>query len=208
MANSKIKFFYFDARGRGEVCRLVLALAGKEYEDIRWTREQWQEGTYKADAPFGQAPYIDIDGKKYGQSSAIATYLAKEFGLYGKSNVDALRIDEVVQLHGDVMQVLIKGFTEQDETKKAELGKKLVEEELPKFFGFFQKLLRENGTGVFVGKELTLADLYVYDLMFSLKKLRDFDAAAKYPELKTLQEKVESNPRLKAYLDNRKETPF
>nr|KAG5712475.1 hypothetical protein BaRGS_011449 [Batillaria attramentaria] len=183
---------------------MALALAGKKFEDIRWTREDWPK--YKADAPFGQAPYLEVNGKKYGQSVAIASYLARELGLYGKTNLDALRVDEVVQLYQDLLRAIMTGHFEQDETKKAELDKKLVEEDLPKFFGFFQKLVQENGTGVFVGNELTLADLYVYDVMYSLGKIRNYDAGAAFPELQTLKDKVESNPALKQYLANRKDT--
>ena len=38
---------------------------------------------------------------------------------------------------------------------QAELQKKAVEEEYPKFFGFFQKLLKENSSGLFVGKDVS-----------------------------------------------------
>ena len=37
----KIKLFYFNARGRAELARLILAQAGVEYEDVRFPREDW-----------------------------------------------------------------------------------------------------------------------------------------------------------------------
>ena len=40
---------------------------------------------------------------------------------------------------------------------QAELEKKALEEEFPKFFGFFEKLLKENApNGVFVGKDVSI----------------------------------------------------
>ena len=35
------KLTYFDARGRGEISRMVLAAAGQKYEDDRVKSEDW-----------------------------------------------------------------------------------------------------------------------------------------------------------------------
>ena len=56
--------------------------------------------------------------------------------------------------------------------------------------------------------QVTLADIYVYDIMYNINKMKNYDAGAAFPELKTLREKVEANPRLKTYLENRKDTQF
>ena len=37
------KLTNFDIRGRAETSRMLFAMAGQEYEDVRVTREQWQE---------------------------------------------------------------------------------------------------------------------------------------------------------------------
>ena len=42
--------------------------------------------------------------------------------------------------------------------------------------------------------------------MYNLNKMRNYDAGAAFPELNKLKAKVESNPRLKKYLENRKDT--
>jgi len=204
---ASIKVFYFDARGRAEIIRQVLTLAGQTFDDVRFTKEDWPK--YKSDAPFGQAPYVEYKGKKYGQSHAIASFFAEEFGLLGESSLDRLRINEVAGLVMDLVQIIVKAMVTKDEAAKAELDKKLDDEEYPKFFGRFAKLLQENpGNDVFVGKELTLADLYVYNLVYNIAKNSPYDAAAKFPELQALKTKVEANPAMKEYLANRKETPF
>ena len=38
---SEIKLVYFDLRARGEPIRLVLETAGKKYEDVRLSFEEW-----------------------------------------------------------------------------------------------------------------------------------------------------------------------
>ena len=35
------KLTYFDARGRGEIARMVLAAAGQKYENVRVSFEDW-----------------------------------------------------------------------------------------------------------------------------------------------------------------------
>lgn len=39
----KLKLIYFNARGRAEVSRLLLALGGQEYEDVRIQIENWPQ---------------------------------------------------------------------------------------------------------------------------------------------------------------------
>ena len=38
---AKIKLVYFNAKGRAELSRLILAQAGVEYDDVRFEREEW-----------------------------------------------------------------------------------------------------------------------------------------------------------------------
>ena len=40
---SEFKLTYFDSRGRAEVARLLFALAGVEYKDIRLTQDEWKD---------------------------------------------------------------------------------------------------------------------------------------------------------------------
>ncbi|CAG5117477.1 unnamed protein product [Candidula unifasciata] len=204
MAPKPIKLFYFDARGRAEVCRLLLAAAGQKYEDIRYTQEQWE--TEKDNTPFKQLPVIEIDGKRFGQTIAIITYLATEFGFRGKTNLEALAIDQAVQLTYDFLNCFVKVWVEKDETKKAEYMKHFKEVEVPKYLGFYEKLLKESGTGYFVGNSLSVADLSCYDFLYGLKSMGVL-STDEYPNIQNLQKKVESNEKIKAYLATRKQTP-
>lgn len=39
--DSNFKFTYFDARARGELCRLILTAAGQPFAETRLTFEEW-----------------------------------------------------------------------------------------------------------------------------------------------------------------------
>jgi hypothetical protein len=52
--------------------------------------------------PFGQVPVLEVDGKKYPQSVAICRYLAKQCGLAGKDDWEALEIDATVDTIHDL----------------------------------------------------------------------------------------------------------
>ncbi|KAK7102217.1 probable glutathione S-transferase 7 isoform X2 [Littorina saxatilis] len=203
---SGIKLVYFDIRGRAEFIRMVLEAAGQKYEDVRYSFEEWPQ--HKSESPYGQLPWVEYQGKLYGQSNAIAAFFAREFGFFGKTNLDGLRIGEVVGLWEDQIQNIVKYRWTKDETQKAEFLRKALEEDLPKYFGFLEKLLKDGGSsGYFVNNALSLADLYVYDMGDNLLQLKK-DALESYPLLQKLRHNVEANPKLKTYLANRKETIF
>ncbi|RUS85789.1 hypothetical protein EGW08_006418, partial [Elysia chlorotica] len=200
------KLNYFDARGRGEVIRLVFAAAGQEFEDNRVSREDWP--ALKPKTPFGQMPALEVDGEMIAQTGAICNYLAKEFGLYGKSSKETCLIDQIVCLVNDFFMATVKVmYLEKDEAKKAELMVAFKEEECPKYMGYFESLLKKNGTGFYVGSEVSLADIFVYDLVWNLNS-RDpspFNIDS-YPLVKEHQNKIGSLPTIKAYLAARKHT--
>jgi hypothetical protein len=52
--------------------------------------------------PFGKAPVLEIDGKQFHQSAAICRYLAKQIGLNGSNDCEALEIDMIVDTFTDL----------------------------------------------------------------------------------------------------------
>ncbi|XP_005112690.2 probable glutathione S-transferase 5, partial [Aplysia californica] len=93
------RLLYFDQTGRGEILRFLFALGGQKYEDVIISQESWPK--FKQTVPFGVLPVLEIDGKRYSQSVALAVYLAKQFGYNGKTDLESLAVLEVVQLVQD-----------------------------------------------------------------------------------------------------------
>ena len=51
---------------------------------------------FDTDTPFGQVPILEYEGAVITQSIAIARFLAKKAGLYGKDDVTQARADMIV----------------------------------------------------------------------------------------------------------------
>ena len=85
---ASIKLFYFDSEGRAEHIRLAFLLGDVPYEDVRLSGPEFgklkQEGKFK----FGQLPVLEVDGKQFAQSAAIAFWAAKRAGIHPKDPVD------------------------------------------------------------------------------------------------------------------------
>ncbi|CAF3207909.1 unnamed protein product [Rotaria socialis] len=204
---STYKLYYFNSRGRAEVSRLIFAAAGQKYEDIRYNQDEWP--SHKTEMPLGQMPVLEFNSAKLPQSKSIARFLAKQFHLAGRDNLEQAKVDAVIDTIDDLIPKLISIFFEQDETKKEDLRKKYFDEELPKHFQNLDVLLKEFGNGglFFVGNHLTWADLYFYDLSETLLGMNG-NCLDIYPRLKQNREEVEKQPKIAEYLNNRPKTPF
>ncbi|XP_070548537.1 S-crystallin SL11-like [Ptychodera flava] len=162
----KHRVIYFNARGRAEPSRLVLSAAGVEFEDVRFTNEEWQTEKATGKYEFGQLPCLETDGVIIGQSRAIARYLANEYGLAGKTNLDKAKADMITDACEDLLQGMAKIHYEKDEAKKKELqteyGKKIAT-----ILAALEKILTANngGDGFFVGDGVSVADLSFFAQM-------------------------------------------
>ncbi|CAJ0579479.1 unnamed protein product, partial [Mesorhabditis spiculigera] len=156
----------------GEPIRLLFHYFDVDFEDVRLKLTD----DYKKDAPFGQLPYLEVDGGKTTlcQTSAILRYIAKSFkpGFAGKTRVDAAKCDMVIDTIWDMFaQALAERFAPTPEI--AAQKKEEWDRARPQKLAVFQKMLRKNGGKVMVGDELTYADLV---LIYFLYRLQDADA--------------------------------
>ena len=156
---NKIKLTYFNARGRAEVSRLMLAHKGVEYEDCRITRDQWPE--LKPKTPFGGIPLLQYNGLELAQSMTIARFLARELNLSGKTRCEEAQVDMVVDCMVDLVGARYKAVFEKDETKKAELMDKMLKETVTPAMANLEAILAKNGGKYMVGNDVSLPSLFV-----------------------------------------------
>ncbi|KAK6174847.1 hypothetical protein SNE40_013416 [Patella caerulea] len=197
----KYVYRYFNLKGRGETPRLLFAAAGVEYTDDRVEFSDWPN--IKGTTPLGVLPVLEVDGQQFPESVAISRYLANEFGLDGKSNLDKLKIDVVVDLLIATRESAANMHFEQDEAKKAELLKKFHDEQIPKCFGYIEKTLSENSSGFLVGDQLTWGDLALIDLDHLLCNLGNLINLENFPKVAAHKKQIEALPQISTYLKHR-----
>jgi glutathione S-transferase len=97
-----MKLYYFDSPGRAESARIIFVVGGVQFEDVRFSRDQWVS-QYKAKSPTGQAPFLELDnGKILCQSFAIHYYAAAKCGFLPADPEAAARIVELNMCFEDV----------------------------------------------------------------------------------------------------------
>ncbi|CAI9722415.1 S-crystallin SL11-like [Octopus vulgaris] len=152
--------FYFNGRGRAEICRILFAAAGVHYTDRRIKISEWNR--FKNKMNFSILPVLQIDGEtQIPQSMAIARYLAKEFGFHGKNNVDMARIESICDCLNDILDDYLQLYYEKNFSKKAAL-RDHYNDTCRRILPFLEKTLGQydNGTKYFFGEQEELRRRY------------------------------------------------
>lgn len=193
------KLTYFPVKALAEPIRFLFSYAGVEFEDVRFNRDDWPK--IKPTTPFGQVPMLEIDGKKINQSVAISRYLAKQYGLAGKNDLEALEIDATVDTIHDVRAKLAAyHYEENADVKAAKL--EVVKQVVPFVLERLDNQVKNNG-GYFVGGALSWADLSFVALLDYLNFMNKSDLIEKYDNLKALKQKVLDIPAIKSWVEKR-----
>jgi len=151
---------------RAEISRLALFFGEIDFVDYRPSQEEIKKLKSDGTLPFGQLPVLQVDGKTIAQTGAIARFCGKLSGLYPSENqFEAAKVDEVIDLATDITAKMRPSISEKDPKLKVEMRKELTETTLPRWLGFLETILKENGnTGFFVGDSITIADLAAWRL--------------------------------------------
>ncbi|KAL9962486.1 hypothetical protein ACROYT_G031591 [Oculina patagonica] len=214
---SGYKLYYFDVRGKGEICRLAFAAANIDFEDIRYPvagdREEWQKEKASGRPPLDQMPFIVTpDGKVLGQSCAIMKYICRQAGLSPTDSFDEALADMITDGVEDLRVGLAKIFYEKDEVKKEELTKDMLENTLPTRLEKFEAILksRNEGKGFFVGDKLSYPDINFFELMNLIARGKPTvpEQLHKFPLLVEHYKRVLEVPGIKAWVEKRPKTEF
>ncbi|XP_012269130.2 glutathione S-transferase-like [Athalia rosae] len=197
------KLTYFPIKGLAEPIRFLLSYGSVEFEDVRVNREDWPK--LKPSMPFGQMPVLEVDGKKINQSQAISRYLAKQFGLAGKDDWEALEIDATVATIDDLRTKIASWFYEGNIAVKQTKYEPLFKETIPYFLKRLDAQVKTNG-GWFVGGTLSWADLLFIAQLDYIIYMTNVDIIDKYDNLKQLKANVLNVSQIKSWVAKRPKT--
>lgn len=186
------KLVYFDVRGLAQATRDTFNFAGIKFEDRRITFDEFKD-EFKAKAPYGQVPTLELDGDlTISQSKTILRYVSKKARTYPRNLEYAAIIDQWCDLHTDFMNLLVINMY----SERAGLAGTgydpaihrswLLEHHIPRFFDYLEEELKDDQ---WLGKmdQISMADFCWYP---TLCWLRDgtFDGVnvetfSKYPSI-------------------------
>jgi glutathione S-transferase len=160
----KIRLTYFNFPfWRAETSRLALHIGGVEFEDVRLGGDEFREKKAAGVFPYGQLPVLEVDGEMIAQSVAIAKFCGKVSGLYPKDDLEAAKVDELLDAAGQMTSLVNPSLREKDPEKRAAMREELGKETFPHWLGLLEKRMGEGE--YLVGDSLTVADLAIWRLL-------------------------------------------
>jgi glutathione S-transferase len=200
----KPTYSYFNIRARGELPRLVAAAGKVDYVDNRLEFSDWP-GDLKSKTPYGQIPALEVDGHWYAQKLAIALFFARKGGLYPTSGnpLETLKYDHALNFTEEVLENILQALIEQHFQKKNDKVEAVKKEVLPQKVPLLEKLLKENGTGYFVGDKLSIVDLSAFDVTEHIVAVQGKAYLDGFPLLKAHFERVGKNEEIKKHVAGR-----
>jgi glutathione S-transferase len=220
------EFYYWPSiQGRGEFVRLALEEAGAVYIDVA-RRPESEGGGEEAlmaflerdDIPYPPfaPPFLKDGDVLIGQTAAILLYLGDRHDLAPRDAAKRLWVHQI-QLVGEAHDTHhpLSGDLYYDDQKPEALrrAKSFREARIPKFLGWFERILVRNpeGAGQLVGSALTYADLSLFQIVEGLlyafpRRMRR--TLGEVPRLAAVHQAIAQRPRIRAYLNSNRRIAF
>lgn len=209
-----IKIHYFGMHGRAEPIRMLLSHAKVEYEDLRFSFEEFGKAKAEGKYEFGQVPAVEVDGVMYVQSQAILRSLGQKYGYYSEDPITMYKIDSAIDGLADMFQFLVKAIWQSKGEEQEKLFSEAFSTVIPKFYAAFENRLKHNSSPMrMVGDKLTTAD-FAFAAFFYSSALNEhnprhkqhLEILEKYPMLCAYAKDLGAHD-LKEYLEKRAASP-
>src|SRR6201989_532088 len=209
-------------QGRGEYVRLAMEEAGVDYSDVargaRGVAAMMKIMEAKNTPPFAP-PFLKAGKLVIGQTANILFYLGSRHGLAPKAEAGRLWVhqlqltiaDFVLEVH-DTHHPLGPSLYYEDQRAPAKKRTAAFwEERVPKYLGYFERLLAGSGGTYITGRKICYVDLSLFQIVDGLryafpKRMKAFER--EIPSLVKLHERVSARPNISAYLASDRRIAF
>jgi glutathione S-transferase len=216
-------YYWPSIQGRGEYVRLALEDAGADYADLargeRGMAAMMKMMQADTGTPPFAPPFLKAGKLVIGQTANILLYLGSRHGLAPKAEAGRLWVhqlqltiaDLVLEIH-DTHHPLGPSLYYEDQRAPA---KKRTDEfwkqRVPKYLGYFERLLERNGGAYLTGRKATYVDLSLFQIVEGLRyafprRMKAFEH--EIPGLVDLRDRVSARPNIKAYLSSDRRIAF
>ncbi len=218
-------YYWPSIQGRGEFVRLALEEAGADYLDVARLPKQGVPalmqflGDKSQERPPFAPPFLKAGKLVIAQTANILLFLGPRLGLVPK--VEASRLwahqlqltvsDWLVEAHDAHHPIGGAFYYEDQKPESKRRSAHFTAERLPKFLGYFERVLAREKGGWLLGKAFSYTDLSLFQMIAGLRYA--FPRAMerlepKYPRSVALHSHVASRPRIAAYLASRRRIAF
>jgi glutathione S-transferase len=216
-------YYWPGIQGRGEYVRLALEDAGADYADVarsdRGMAAMMKMMAARSGTPPFAPPFLKAGKLVIGQTANILLYLGSRHGLAPKSEAGRLSVhqlqltvtDLVLEIH-DTHHPLGPSLYYEDQRAPAKRRTgEFWKERVPKYLGYFESLVKNNGGSCLTGRRVTYADLSLFQIVEGLryafpKRMKAFER--EIPGLVDLHDRVAVRPNIKAYLASDRRIAF
>jgi glutathione S-transferase len=216
-------YYWPGIQGRGEYVRLALEEAGADYADVARSERgmaammrmmELRNGTPPFAPPFLKAGKLVI-----GQTANILLYLGSRHGLAPKPEAGRLWVhqlqltiaDLVLEIHDTHHPLGPSLYYEDQRAPAKKRSEEFWNERVPKYLGYFERLLKGNGASYVTGRRLTYVDLSLFQIVEGLRYAfpKRLKACERHiPGLLGLRDRVAARPNIGAYLESDRRIPF
>jgi glutathione S-transferase len=216
-------YYWPSIQGRGEYIRLALEEAGADYADVargeRGMAAMMRMMEQKSGTPPFAPPFLKAGKLVIGQTANILFYLGSRHGLAPKAEAGKLWLhqlqltvtDFVLEVHDTHHPLGPSLYYEDQKGPAKKRTDEFWNERVPKYLGYFERLLGEGGGAYVTGRRLSYLDLSLFQLVEGLryafpKRMKVFER--KIPGLVELRDRVAARPNIKAYLNSERRIAF
>jgi glutathione S-transferase len=218
-------YYWPTIQGRGELVRLALEEAGADYVDVARrgkagmrAMQRLLEGRGNARPPYAP-PFLKAGKLVVAQTANILLYLGPRLALAPRDEASRLWLHQLQLTISDLVTEIhdthhpVSGWLYFEEQRPA--AKRRTADfwryRVPKFLGYFERVLEKSGGPHLLGRRLSYVDLSLFQIVEGLRyafprRMKRFER--KVPRVIALADRVAKRPRIAAYLASPRRIAF